>query len=116
MTSRARAFGVTVAMIVTVVATTPVGRTAQQADTPSNPLAATPGAAAEGQRVYDRACQSCHGPAGLGDRGPALTTGAFVHGREDADLFHTIREGVAGTQMPPFRNLTDPQTWQLVAY
>ncbi len=31
-------------------------------------------------------------------------------------MFRTIREGVAGTQMPPFRGLTDDQIWQVVAY
>lgn len=85
-------------------------------DTTRNPLASSPAAAVEGRRVYDRSCQSCHGTAGRGDRGPALDAGGFVHGDDDADLFHTIRTGVPGSQMPPFRGLTDEQTWQLVTY
>src|SRR3989442_15678548 len=89
---------------------------AQQADTTRNPLRSSPAAIASGQRVYDQTCQSCHGPAGQGDRGPALNTGTFAHGREDGDLFHTIREGVPGSQMPPFRALSDEQVWQLVSY
>ncbi len=85
-------------------------------DSTSNPLAANPAAAASGRTVYNQACQSCHGTAGQGDRGPALTTTRFVHGNDDADVFHAIRAGVPGTQMPPFRALRDEQIWQLVTY
>ena len=81
-----------------------------------NPLAATADTIAAGQLVFDQACQSCHAPAGTGDRGPALNTGIFTHGADDRALFRTIREGVAGTQMPPFRGLTDDQIWQVVTY
>ena len=85
-------------------------------DMTKNPLATNPAAAADGQRVYNQTCQSCHGAAGQGDRGPSLITTHFVHGDEDADLFHTIRVGVPGTQMPPFGGLSDQQVWQLVTY
>ena len=89
---------------------------AQQSDTTRNPLTGNAAAAPAGRRLYDQTCQSCHGPAGQGDRGPALDTGRFAHGGRDGDLFHVIRSGVSGTQMPPFAGLTDEQTWQLVAY
>ena len=89
---------------------------AQQSDTTRNPLGTSPAAIAAGRVIYDQACQSCHAPAGQGDRGPALNTGTFAHGREDGDLFHSIREGVPGSQMPPFRALNDEQVWQLVSY
>ena len=89
---------------------------AQQSDVTRNPLADRPEAAAAGGRLFDQTCQSCHGPAGQGDRGPALNTGRFAHGDGDADLFHAIRAGVPGTQMPPFASLADDQVWQLVSY
>jgi len=89
---------------------------AQPADTTRNPLANSPAAVSAGLVLYDQTCQACHGPAGQGDRGPALNTPRFIHGNEDADLFHTIRAGVAGSQMPPFPRLTDEQVWQLVSY
>jgi alcohol dehydrogenase (cytochrome c) len=85
-------------------------------DTTRNPLAANPAAVAEGLKTYNQTCQPCHGAGGLGDRGPALTTTAFAHGNDDADVFHSIRAGVPGTQMPPFRGLSDEQVWQLVSY
>src|SRR5471030_1387780 len=85
-------------------------------DVTRNPLAANPAAVADGQRVYNRTCQACNGTAGQGDRAPALTTTRFVHGNDDADVFHTIRSGIPGTQMPPFGGLRDEEIWQLVTY
>jgi alcohol dehydrogenase (cytochrome c) len=88
-------------------------------DTVVNPLAASLTAAADGQRIYDGTCQTCHGPAGTGDAargGPALNAAGLKHGDTDADLFRTIRQGVPGTQMPPFKGLRDEQVWQLVSY
>ena len=89
---------------------------AQQPNTTRNPLNASADVIAAGRVVFDQTCQSCHAPGGTGDRGPALNTGVFGHGSEDGDLFRTIREGLAGTQMPPFRGLTDEQIWQIVVY
>jgi alcohol dehydrogenase (cytochrome c) len=95
---------------------------AQQApvsDTVMNPSANNPAAIAEGQRIYDGACQSCHGAAAAGDPGrggPALNTTGLKHGDGDADLFRSIRQGVPGTQMPPYKGFRDEQVWQLVSY
>jgi mono/diheme cytochrome c family protein len=95
---------------------------AQQApvsDTVMNPLANNPTAAIDGQRIFDGTCQTCHGAAGVGDAGrggPALNTTGLKHGDGDADLFRTIRQGVSGTQMPPYKGLRDEQVWQLVSY
>ncbi len=89
---------------------------AQQSDTTKNPLAGDAGAVTAGRQLYDQTCQACHGPAGQGDRGPALNANTFTHGSQDGDLFHAIRAGVPGTQMPPFAQLADGQTWQLVSY
>ena len=89
---------------------------AQQSDTTRNPLANNADAVASGRVLYERTCQTCHAPAGQGDRGPALNTGRFVHGSADGDLFHAVRAGFPGTQMPPFAALADEQIWQLVTY
>src|SRR5437764_3124579 len=101
------------ALVIVMLGVAPLAR---QADRTSNPLANRPDAADAGRVLYDQTCQSCHGPAGQGDRGPALNTRRFAHGNEDGDLFHAIRNGFPGTQMPPFARLTDNQTWQLVSY
>ena len=108
-----RAMKIWAVLVTTILAAAPLAR---QADTARNPLANQPAAAAAGHRLYDQTCQSCHGPAGQGDRGPALDSGSFAHGSDDANLFRTIRAGVPGSQMPPFAGLTDEQVWQLVSY
>jgi putative heme-binding domain-containing protein len=81
-----------------------------------NPLATDAAAIGSGQELYNQTCQVCHGPAGQGDRGPALNVPLLAHGSEDADIFRAIRTGIAGTQMPPFPALSDNQVWQLVSY
>src|SRR5262245_36647421 len=93
--------------------------TGQRSDTVRNPLADCPPAAEAGRQLYAGTCQACHGAAGQGDRdrgAPSLRTPVLPRGNDDADLFRTIREGIAGTQMPPFTRLTDEQTWQVVTY
>jgi putative heme-binding domain-containing protein len=50
-----------------------------------------------------------------GMRGPDLTTGAWIHGGADADLFETIGHGIPGTAMPA-NKLTEDEIWQVVAY
>ena len=80
---------------------------AQQVEPRRNPLANNPATIAAGQNLFDRTCQTCHGPGGQGDRAPALTRATFPHGHEDAEIFRTIRDGVRGTQMPPYRDHTE---------
>ncbi len=106
----------TVAVCTLVVVFTIGMPLAQQVESTRNPLGANPAAVAAGSRLYDQTCVACHGPSGQGDRGPALNSGSGLRGREDRDLFRAIRDGIAGSQMPPFRALTDDQVWQLVSY
>ncbi len=91
---------------------------AAQADVTINPVSGNPAAIQAGRRTFDSTCVACHGAAGVGEtgRGPALNTGRFQRGSQDADLFHSIRRGVPGTPMPPFTALSDQEVWQLVAY
>jgi alcohol dehydrogenase (cytochrome c) len=81
-----------------------------------NPLTGNLTAIASGKRLYEQACQSCHGGEGRGDRAPALVGVPFKHGHLDGEIFLNIRNGVPSTQMPPFRRLTTEQVWQLVSY
>ena len=92
--------------------------TAQQdtAQTQRNPFAGDRTAAEAGRKLYDQACQACHGQAARGDRGPALSTGVFRRGGGDGEIFTNIRAGVRGTQMPAFGQLRAEQIWQLVSY
>lgn len=82
-----------------------------------NPFAGNPEAAAAGQKIYEQTCQACHGGSGRGsERAPALTSGRFARGGMDGEIFLNIRNGIKGTQMPPFAALKQEQVWQLVSY
>jgi alcohol dehydrogenase (cytochrome c) len=85
-------------------------------DTLKNPLAGDRDAAEAGKTLFDQTCSGCHGSDGVGGRGPALNTGEFTHGGEDADLFRTIQSGISGTQMPAFSALPTDSVWKIVSY
>ena len=88
----------------------------QQPDARKNPLGNGPTVIADGERLYGRTCQTCHGPGAQGERGPSLVRPTLTHGDSDDDLFRVIRDGVRGSQMPPSGDLGDDQIWRLVAY
>jgi alcohol dehydrogenase (cytochrome c) len=82
-----------------------------------NPFTGNADAKVAGRKVYDAACQGCHGSeARGGDRAPALGGGLLTHGNADGEIFQNIRAGIRGTPMPPFGRLTTDQIWQLVSY
>ncbi len=93
-----------------------LGQRAPAPDTVTNPLAGNQAAIAAGKTLYAQTCAGCHGEDARGDRGPSLVSGTFSHGGTDADLFHTIRNGVAGTQMPAFAALPTDTVWRIIAY
>ena len=81
----------------------------------ANPLATNETNLANGQRLFNQTCQSCHGNAGQGsERGPSLARTTLTHGNTDADVFRAIRAGLPGTQMPPSPAFSDTDVWQLV--
>jgi putative heme-binding domain-containing protein len=81
-----------------------------------NPFAGDAGAIEEGKSLFRINCSLCHGIAGRGGiRGPDLSTGRWVHGGSDEDLFNTILRGVPGTPMPA-NDLTDEEAWLVIAY
>ena len=68
-----------------------------------------------GRQLFLGRCGLCHGRDGEGGRGAALNTGQYRHGDSDREMFLTIRNGIANTEMPG-TFLTDPEVWRLVAY
>src|SRR5262252_8592617 len=76
-----------------------------------NPLAGDSEAIAAGKKLYEESCQLCHGGDARGGRGPALASGEFLHGSDDAQIFGNIHDGIAGTQMPGF-DLLPNEIWQ----
>lgn len=61
------------------------------------------------------ACSACHGANGEGGQGPNLVSGRGIGRLSDAQLFSVIRNGLPGTDMPPFR-MADDKVWQLSSY
>ena len=83
----------------------------------ANPLAGRPEAIDKGKELYLGACSACHGTSGNGGgTGPSLSRGLSVRRANDRQLFQSIRNGVAGTGMPPFPNFKDDELWTLVAF
>lgn len=85
----------------------------------------SPAAVAAGRALFAAHCAICHGTArdGQGRRragmnpAPADLTLPPWSDRDAAGrTFLAIRNGVAGTAMPPWPSLGDQQIWQLVAY
>lgn len=70
----------------------------------------------EGASLFRGNCSPCHGlDAAGGGRGPDLTLGRWIHGGTDEDLFRTITQGVAGTEMPA-NAFEDSEVRSLIAY
>jgi cytochrome c oxidase cbb3-type subunit III len=68
-----------------------------------------------GEESYKLVCSGCHGITAEGGRGPNLITGRNVRRASDDALFDIIKNGVAGSDMPP-SPLPDEKVWQITAY
>jgi high-affinity iron transporter len=83
------------------------------------------GAPAEGEGLYMQRCAGCHGVSGGSDgalsaalaKVPAeLSSFAWQADRSDEQLGAAIRDGVAGTSMPPGRDLSEEDLRRLVSH
>jgi cytochrome c oxidase cbb3-type subunit 3 len=81
----------------------------------THPSIGDPAAITAGSNLYRLSCAGCHGQDGSGGRGPNLVQRPLWHPLSDEMIFTTIRNGLPGADMPP-TNLTDDETWQLVAF
>ena len=87
------------------------------AQTPQNPLAGDPNAAAGGGAAFRPYCTPCHGIKGEGGRGPDLTRGVYSAGDKDSDLYNVIANGVPGTDMAAFGGeINEEDIWRIVAF
>ena len=73
-----------------------------------------PDRTAEGRRLFEKACTSCHGQNAKGGRGPDLT-GKLHRGALESEIMQNIMSGIAGTQMPGFP-MPDEEARAIVAY
>jgi mono/diheme cytochrome c family protein len=92
-----------------------------------NPMSATPQSIADGKKVYDARCASCHGVAGKGDgklvgsmklpRPSDFTDETWQHGSTDGEIYTLIRTGSKGTAMRAFASsLKTEDIWNVVNY
>jgi len=114
-----------VALLVAVV----VARGEQQsrrseAEKLKNPIPSDAASIEEGKKLYGRHCASCHGPAGKGDGGMALSGGTpanltdetWDHGSTDGEIFVAIRDGTSSDMESYKEKLTEKQIWNLVNF
>jgi cytochrome c oxidase cbb3-type subunit 3 len=95
-------------------ATTAVAQPQTTATT--NPLAGNAQAIDAGKNIYRGRCAVCHGIDAKGYRGSDLTTGDWVHGGADPQIFQTVALGVTGTEMPGNGNMSEEEIWMVIAY
>lgn len=91
-----------------------------------NPVAPTAASVTAGQQLYQKNCQFCHGPKGLGD-GPLapkdskpanLTDATWDRGSTDGEIFKVIMDGAG----PDFKmkgvkgRIADNDVWHMVNY
>ena len=69
-----------------------------------------------GRKLFIGRCGQCHGQNGEGGRGAVLNTGRFRYGGSDRELFVTIRNGIANTEMPGAFNLPEIEIWRMVGF
>jgi mono/diheme cytochrome c family protein len=80
-----------------------------------------------GQKSYQTYCQTCHGPAGMGDGTVSMSSsnalkgpfaGVFplvtAAGRTDGYIYNLIRGG--GQRMPSYQRIPPEERWHLVNY
>jgi mono/diheme cytochrome c family protein len=89
-----------------------------------NPVPPTDDSLVIGQRIYAQNCLVCHGVQGRGDgpaaralRPPPADLAQHVTQHTEGELWWWITNGVAGTQMPAWRNtLSDTERWHVLNY
>jgi putative heme-binding domain-containing protein len=71
---------------------------------------------AAGEQLYSMACSACHGPEGEGGRGPNLVIGPAAQNKRPTQIYYSIKNGVPGSDMPPYGSMPNEQLWQLTAF
>jgi putative heme-binding domain-containing protein len=70
---------------------------------------------AQGTRLFESQCGSCHGPLGNGGKGANLAQPRLRRATDDQALSNIIRRGIRGTEMPG-SPLTPSQVSSIAAY
>ena len=90
-----------------------------------NALRTTHAQQLEGEGLFTQRCASCHGVTGAGDGAlarsltklpPEIGTVAWQAEHSDVQIATVVKEGLAGSAMPPSHDLSDAQAASVVAY
>jgi len=81
-------------------------------------FAASSAAIQEGKQLFDMNCMACHQADAIGKAGfaPSLTNKELLSVASDKFFMSTIRDGRAGTGMPPFAHLGKKKIKNIVAF
>jgi putative heme-binding domain-containing protein len=71
---------------------------------------------ARGKRLFQAQCAQCHGPEGNGGTGANLAQPKLNRAVTDQALIGVIRDGIAGTDMPPAPAMVERELWLTAAY
>lgn len=71
---------------------------------------------ASGRRLFESQCTRCHGAGGTGGVGPMLTRPKLRRAPDDSTLVEVILNGVPGTAMLGFWNLSEAEARQVAGY
>lgn len=90
---------------------------AQQAASKIEPLSsASTEDLARGKRLYQAQCAQCHGPQGNGGTGANLAQPRLNRATSEEALIRIMRDGIAGTDMPPSPALNERELWLTAAF
>jgi putative heme-binding domain-containing protein len=78
-----------------------------------HPFMGDPARIEAGRRIYVGGCAGCHGPEGMGGRGPSLVERGAWHPMSDEMLYKTIQNGVG---IMPAAKLPEDRGWELAAF
>ena len=89
------------------------------ADTPKNPFADDPAAAAVGGKIFAGTCSACHGEDANGSKdtgAPDLTDSFWLYGGDEESIYRTVWDGRQG-HMPTWeKRLTETDRKILTLY
>ena len=71
--------------------------------------------ASDGRSLYMKNCSLCHHEERIGRTAPPLLP-QTLNGKTTSQLMKIVKEGIPGTTMPPFRNLTSEEILKIIEF
>ncbi len=71
---------------------------------------------ARGKKLFEGQCALCHGQTGQGGRGPSLARPKLIRAADKAAVVRLIQNGIPGTEMGGFWQMTQHEMRQVAAY